>query len=268
MFIRTFSFIFLFAFLSNMAYADDLGGAKDLISAKKYPEAFKLLSALSSRGNADAKYELGKLYEDGKADKNDLQMANKLYKQSIKISGNSYAKLALAINMILGRGILQNYGAAKSLLAEASKTNVYALYVIGNLNAQGLGYKKSQKQALSWYLKAADRGFLPAMKLVFKAYKKGVGVKPNDELAFYWANILASKKYKPIYYDLGVMYELGKGVAPNLIKAHIYYNLSSSTGNPRAYKALDLLSKKLPYKDLLQAQQEAKQILSGLDVNN
>ncbi|KAL1001113.1 sel1 repeat family protein [Haemophilus influenzae] len=115
-----------------------------------YQTAFKLWLPLAEQGNADAQFNLGLMYYNGRGVKQDDFEAVKWYRKA------------------------------------AEQGNVYAQFNLGNMYHDGRGVKQDDVESVKWYRKAAEQGNVYAQFIVGGSYLLGKGVQVNKSLAKEW----------------------------------------------------------------------------------
>ena len=91
----------------------------------------------------------------------------------------------------------------------------------------------------------------------FDAYEKGSYATALKE----WTP-LAKQGNAVAQYNLGVMYDNGQGVPQDYIRAHMWFNISVSTGYENAIKGRDIVARKLTPADLSAAQKLARECVA------
>lgn len=218
-------------------------------------EAF---SEEAKSGNVLAIYEMGKLYETGKDEKNEinLEMAKQYYEEAFKgfsflnekvenenlsretsyISG--YIKYRIGKMYYYGKGVGKDYEKAFLMIKEAvSLGNKIAYYDLGNMYYDGTGTVQDYGEAMLCYKQSSN----PYAKYKLgKMYKQGIGTKQNvkeAEICFKEAYdlFLKCEKEKTIddnmQYRMGYMLYNGIGVEKDIEKAIKYLKASASKGN-------------------------------------
>lgn len=120
----------------------------------------------AERGDPNAQYLLGSLYEHGQGVPQSLQEAIKWYRKAAE-QGNPNAQFSLALAYMLGQGTPQSYEeAAKWFRKAAEQGNPAAQFNLGVAYAGGTGVPQSSEEARKWFQKAADQGFAPAKEIL------------------------------------------------------------------------------------------------------
>ena len=129
----------------------------------------------------------------------------------------------------------------EELLDRAMQGDPQAQYKIGQgwMNTQGIG-DRNFKEALFWWLEAADNGFAPAMSDIGVCYALGKGVEQDYSKAIEWFTKGTELGDSEAQFNLGVVYETGQGVPQNVQKAMMLYRMAAELGNMNAMYALGL----------------------------
>lgn len=120
----------------------------------------------AERGDPNAQYLLGSLYEHGQGVPQSLQEAIKWYRKAAE-QGNPEAQFSLALAYMLGQGTTQSYEDAVVWFRKAAEQgNPAAQFNLGVAYAGGTGVPQSSEEARKWFQKAADQGFAPAKEIL------------------------------------------------------------------------------------------------------
>jgi uncharacterized protein len=156
-------------------------------------------------GDAQAQFELGRAYEDGKGVAQNDARAAELFRQSAD-QGNAQAQNSLGVMYALGRGVQQD-----------------------------------KEQAVRWYKRAVKQGLAEGIYNVAISYYNGEGIEENIALACTWMMVAqrrgdtqADEAIKHISeqlnnrtdrskFDLAVLYEKGEEVPQDLPAAVALY---------------------------------------------
>ena len=149
-----------------------------------YVTALRELRPLAERGDAEAQYRLGRMYEFGKGVATDMAQALVWLRKSAA-QGNASAQLELGVIYATGDGVTQDDAQAVAWFQKAAtQGNPTAQYNLGLMYAKGKGVKVDEAQAIAWFRKAADQGYAGAQFKLGVAYENGEGVAKNDVLAY------------------------------------------------------------------------------------
>lgn len=139
----------------------------------------------------------------------------------------------------------------------AAQGSAEAQYGLGLLHETGNGVYKNEIEALKWYDKAAEQGYVDAEKRaddlvqyldnpyvrqelfeIGKNYYWGYGVERSYEKALKWLLRAANQGSPGAQYHLGEMCYYGYGVKQDLKAAEKWYRLAASNGHTNAKNKL------------------------------
>ncbi len=186
------------------------------------PAAERWMSLTAEAGNADAQYKLGLLYLNGTVvPQNDEEALRWL-----RLSAGQSGKVGQGIDTRLyDDGLLERV--ASLGLAEAQ-------FRLGRHYGRGIGLPKSQPEAVSWYLLAANQGHAEAQFYLGWMRGNGTGMTQNFSLSSRWFLKAAQQGYAEAEYQLGVNFRRGLGVAVDPVQAHMWFNLAAGHGLDKA----------------------------------
>ncbi|KNA20752.1 hypothetical protein SOVF_049420, partial [Spinacia oleracea] len=96
---------------------------------------------------------------------------------------------------------------------QAQKGNAGAMYKIGIFYYFGLrGLRRDLSKALSWFLKAVEKGEPRSMELLGEIYVRGSGVDRDYTKALEWLTLAAKQQLYSAYNGIGYLYVKGYGV--------------------------------------------------------
>lgn len=133
--------------------ADALEEGVQAFERKHYRDAFVLLRPQAERGQAQAQYLVGRMFEDGYGTDRDQVAAAKWYRLSAE-QGNALAQHALAVFYAVGWGVPPDLG-----------------------------------ESLTWLRRSAMQGYYYAQSDLASRYRTGRGLARNDVLAFVWFDL-------------------------------------------------------------------------------
>ena len=123
---------------------------------------FDFQMKMAEKGNAEAEYKVGEMYETGFGVKKDMKEAKSWITKSAG-QGHETAKFKLLYWDIEKNGITKvNKAEVDVLVAEAEGGNPQAQFYVGKMHANGVGVKKNSTVAIGWLNKAALVGVLVA----------------------------------------------------------------------------------------------------------
>ena len=187
----------------------DLNEGLDALRKNDFATAVKELRPLAERGDAEAQYRIGLMYEFGRG-----------YPQD-KAQGIAWFKKSAA----------QNHTAAQQELG--------VIYTTGD------GVPKDDAQAVAWFQKAATLGNPTAQFNLGLMIAKGAGVKNDNAQAIEWWRKAAAQGFAGAQFKLGVAYENGEGVAKDPVLALASYAIAARSGNKEYVEYRDDIAKQL-----------------------
>ena len=175
----------------------------------------------AEQGLAEAQFDLGWMYAQGRGVIRDDAAAAKWYRKAAD-QGFSHAQYSLAVLYSEGRGVAQNYATA-----------------------------------LKWYRKASDQGDVMALYNVGLMYERGDGVTRDDTEALDWYRKAALQGFDRAQHKLGLMYADGHGVTADYTEAYAWLSLAAAQGNDEAQAGLDSVKKSMTSRQITMAQKRA-----------
>lgn len=129
----------------------------------------------------------------------------------------------------------QNYAEAVNWFRKAADQGyVGAQYGLGVMYENGYGVDQDYAEAVRWYRKAADQGDAFAQCNVGYMYSNGYGVNQNYAEAVSWLRKAADQGNAFAQFNLGYMYDEGEGVDQDYAEAVSWYRKAADQGNARA----------------------------------
>lgn len=146
---------------------------------KNYEKAAFWFRKAAGQGVANARYNLGVLYQQGLGVPKDMREAIKWYRAAADI-GHPEARYNLGIAYIEGVGVPYDPAQAAAYFESATAGGVTeAAYNLGLIHENGLLGKPRPEEALLWYKKAADQGSQEA-RAALEQLAKSLRIAPED----------------------------------------------------------------------------------------
>ena len=216
----------------------------------------------AEKGDAQAQFDLGFMYDEGKSVERDSTEATKWYRKAAE-QGFAKAQLNLAAMYESGEGIPQDYKEAARWNLKASEQGITLAEVnMGRFYRDGKGVPTSATEAVRWFRKAADKGESNGQMQLGFAYFYGDGIAKDETEALKWfglaaqqgstsalnardrlvrlaaarneARAKAEKGDAQAQFDLGWMYDEGKSVEQDSKEAAKWFREAASQGQKRA----------------------------------
>jgi hypothetical protein len=214
-----------FLFISMLVTAVAHAGVTEGLAASRngdYETAFHELEPEAKRGNAEAQYHLGVMYD-------------------------------------AGQGVPQNAGKAfRWYLNAAELGHKQAQYNAAVMYNEGRGTALNPALALQWFNKAAQQGSADAQFSLGVMYGSGVVVTQDYAQALQWYRKAAQQGDADAQYNLALLYGTGKGVVPDLVQAWAWFDAAfARAGKDNARKNRDLTAQRMTPAQVEQAKRVA-----------
>ena len=206
---RAVALLAISSILSCNAAVAGLSEGYDALARKDYATAMKEYRPLAERGNAEAQYRVGRMYEFGQGVPQD------------KAQGIAWIRKAAA----------QNHADAQQEL--------------GFVYATGDGVKQDDVQAVAWFRKAAMQGDATAQYNLGLLYAKGQGVPKDYAQAIDWWRKAAVQGNADAQFKLGVVYHTGQGVTQDEVLALANATIAARNGDKENVQYRDEIAKPL-----------------------
>lgn len=230
--------VFLAA-MSFVAHAHaDYDAGMAAFQEQRYATAIQEWRGPAERGDPEAQYALGMMYEQGLGVVENLEQARQWYLIAAE-SGNLDAQISLG-NLLLTEqveGSLED--AVKWLRKAAEAGDEAAQFQMGLLYLEGMGVEADASEAARWLEVAAEQGHAGAQNNIGSLYEAGRGVVQSHTRAFEWYEKAALQGDRLAQNNLGAMYAQGRGVARNHAWAVFWFVMSAEAGNEQAQANLD-----------------------------
>jgi len=163
----------------------------DALRKQDYATAAKELRPLAERGDAEAQYRTGLMFEHGAGYPKDMKQAV-AWLTKAGTQGHAAAQQELGVIYSSGDGVPRDAKRAVEWFAKAAaQGNMAGQFNLGLHYAKGDGVVPDLAQALAWFRKSAAQGFAPALEKVGIAYQEGIGGAKDPTLAYTYYAIAA-----------------------------------------------------------------------------
>jgi TPR repeat protein len=191
------------------------------------PGKFQEYETKAERGDAEAQFNLGFCYDDGRGVKKDYAEAVKWYRKAAE----------------------QNYAPAE--------------FNLGYCYANGQGVRKDKEEAVKWFRRAAEQNYAPAQSNLGYCYDNGRGVEKDAEEAVKWYLKAAEQGHAEAQLNLGCCYANGQGVEQDRVEAYAWFSIAAKADSDAA-ESRDLLRKELTPQQFTDAQKRLKALRSQI----
>ncbi len=262
-------FTLLFGVFANNCFAsdsEDLRQAQKAYDVKDYQKALNYLQPLVKKGNKQAEFELGTMYELGHGVPQSISKAMELYKRASStkspmhlsvhltytnkpdnpakqfkiwlkqaMDGDSLAQNDVGYCYLKGIGTKIDYAEAKKWLKEAVKqNNDNAMVNLGFMYQNGAGIEQDLAKAAKLYEQASNMNNIVAKNNLGVMYVRGLAFAPNYNEAAKLFKDASDAGNVDALSNLGYLYQNGFGVPKDMSKAVRYYLKSAGYGNAAA----------------------------------
>jgi TPR repeat protein len=155
----------------------------EALSRKDYVRAANEYRPLAERGNAEAQYRIGRMYEFGNGYPQDKALGIAWIRKAAA-QGHIDAEQELGVVYATGDGVKQDDVQAVAWFRKAAeKGDAMAQYNLGLLYAKGQGVEKDYAQAVDWWRKSATQGHADAQFKLAVVHHTGQGAIKDDVVA-------------------------------------------------------------------------------------
>lgn len=220
-------------------------------SEKGKTQSQRFIQALKAaeKGDKQAQYLVGNIYESGSTDDNvpaDLKKAREWYEKAAA-SGHTAARNSLAVMYYHGMaGLSVDVKKAASMFEKSyAEKDPVGTFMLGNMYYKGApGFEQDVKKGVELIRIAADQGNPQAQDEVGVMFFNGDnGYARDRKQAEEWYLKSAKAGYVPAMVHLGSLYYYGStGVEKDQDKAVAWMKKAAQSGNEEAWKLLEMWS--------------------------
>ena len=197
--------------LCSTAAVAGLKEGYEALSKKDYVTAANEYRPLAERGDAEAQYRIGRMYEFGNGYPQDKAQGIAWIRKAAA-QGHADAEQELGVIYATGDGVKQdNVQAVAWFRKAAEQGEATAQYNLGLLYAKGQGVARDYAQAAEWWRKSASQGNADAQFKLAVVYHNGQGAAQNEVFALANATIAARNGDKE---NIDYRDEIAKGLTP------------------------------------------------------
>ena len=249
----------------------------------------------AERGDAEAQFNLGVMYEYGRGVPKDHAQAATWYRKAAE-QGQADAQALMSVAYLSGLGVPrdtaqavawaqkaaeQDHAGGQYMLGQmyligegvpqdltkavewtrkaAEKGHATSQGTLGEMYENGTGVPKDTVQALAWYRKAAEQGQADAQAILAWRHYLGKGVPEDKTQAAAWARKAAEHGETGAQVLLGELYYYGTGVPQDYVLAYKWLSLAATQGNKKVIEFRDMTAKLLSPAQVVEAQGLARE---------
>ena len=162
--------------------------------------------------------------------------------ESVPKKGLADAQYLLGVYHYKGIGVPSNAKEAiKWFLHAAEQGNAEAQFQLGRCSFNGWGVPEDKEEAIKWYHKAAEQGHVKSQSLLGLYYFEGTGVPEDKAEAVKWFHKAAEQDFSTAQFVLGGCYLGGVGVSKDRAEAEKWFRKAAEQGHAEARHALSSL---------------------------
>lgn len=180
---------------------------KGLGVTQNYPEAIKWFKMAAEQGYEESQAELGEIYDMGRS--GIPQNTEEAIKWYLKVANNPQSHLT-------------------------SKQMSAILHNMGTIYYD----KQDYPEALKWFRKAAELGYIGSQNNLGVMYNNGQGVVKDEVEAVKWYRKAAEQGSDIAQFNLGKIYRDGEGVKQNFAEANKWFLKAAEQGNAEAQTSI------------------------------
>ena len=151
----------------------------------EYATALQELTPLAEKGNAQAQYRLGKIFNLGQGVPPDKKQAAKWFHLAAQ-QGLAAAQGALGYLCLVGEGVSQNSDLALEWTRKAAQQgDATAQFNLSVMYGEPFGIQKNPTESLKWLRQAADQRHVEALNALGSRYEKGQDGTPKNPVLAY-----------------------------------------------------------------------------------
>jgi len=197
--------------LCSTAAVAGLKEGYEALSKKDYVTAANEYRPLAERGDAEAQYRIGRMYEFGNGYPQDKAQGIAWIRKAAA-QGHADAEQELGVIYATGDGVKQdNVQAVAWFRKAAEQGEATAQYNLGLLYAKGQGVARDYAQAVDWWRKSASQGNADAQFKLAVVYHTGQGAPQDEVFALANATIAARNGDKE---NIDYRNEIAKSLTP------------------------------------------------------
>lgn len=151
------------------------------------------LLAKAEAGDAEAQYQLGKMYNFGDGVRRDYAQALFWYRKGAE-QGDPGSQFMLGGLYHFGQGVPKDDAQAFDWIMKAAKQgDTDAEFFISTCYSEGWGVAKDDAQEIAWLRKGAEQGHTTSQLFLGRAYAAGIDGVPVDYAeAYFWLDLASS----------------------------------------------------------------------------
>ncbi len=131
-------------------------------------------------------------------------------------------------------------------------------FIVGGQGKLEGAVTRDPAAAARWLEPAAERGKAMAQYLLGQMYHEGSGLPKDEAAALKWSLVAAEQGITGAQHEAGVLLGSQKGAWKSWIEAYKWFLIAAREGYPGAKQNLELLAKRLNWKEIEEADKLAE----------
>ncbi|MGP2491020.1 peptidoglycan-binding protein [Mesorhizobium sp. PUT5] len=161
-------------------------------------------------------------------------------------AGDANAMFEIGSRFAEGRGVKEDMEAAAQWYEKAAGQGLApAEYRIGNFYEKGIGVARDLDKAKNWYRLAAEQGNASAMHNLAVLFAMAADGTANNQSAAHWFQKAAELGVKDSQFNLGILAAKGAGMPQDLVESYKWFALVAKAGDKDAADKRDEVAKAL-----------------------
>jgi uncharacterized protein len=257
--VKTFSSTFVLFLLMALPALANFQAGVTAYDQGNYATAVQEWQPSADRGDPNAEFNLGLMYQLGRGVPQDDKQAAEWYRKAAG-QGVAAAQFNLGVLYANGQGVEANPQEAIQWFLQAAAQGIHAAEMnLGDLYSDSKSPAKNYGEAATWYRKAAERGVLSAEFDLGVLYDLGEGMPQSYMDAIYWYTKAADAGYAPAMVNLGILYYNQQGVKRDLVQAYAWFARAEKLNEPRAGELFRTAAERMKPKEIKRAELVAQQ---------
>ena len=209
---------------------------------QNYEEAVKWFEKAAAQGLVDAKFFLGSMYECGEGVEKNYETAFKWFKEAADLGDKEAIKILNDWDHVREKRFAGC--SLERIMKFAKQGEAEAMFAVGRKYFYGDYYadiEVNYKEALNWFLKAADKGCAEAANYIGNMYLGGQGVDKNYENALLWWQKAEKSGFRKAAHNIGAAYFYGLGVEQDYNEAFKWFKEGAESGEVKSNTLLGVM---------------------------
>ena len=125
-----------------------------------------------------------------------------------------------------------------------------AQYTMGVMHRRGLGVARDDREALLWYLSAAEAGHMLGQYAAGLAFDRGIGADRDVANALHYLEEAALQGHAAAPVQIGSIHYLGNGIEVDHARAYFWWQIAANRNAPGAAQNMFRLEQEISQSDL------------------